>query len=57
VVSSSREPTPVARLHRSPDATGALNVLFTAGREFRPWQQEPIVQVVQDRLLALVAAA
>ena len=36
---------------------GALNVLFTAGREFRPWQQEPIVQAVQDRLLALVAAA
>jgi len=35
---------------------GALTVLFTAGRELRPWQREPIVQDVHDRLLALVAA-
>jgi hypothetical protein len=52
-----------ATLHQAIDLVeltrggGALNVLFTAGREFRPWQQEPIVQAVQDRLLALVAAA
>jgi hypothetical protein len=36
---------------------GALNVLFTVGRELRPWQHEPAVQAVHDRLLALVAAA
>jgi hypothetical protein len=53
----------VATLHQAIDLVeltrggGALNVLFTAGREFRPWQQEASVQVVQDRLLALVAAA
>jgi tetratricopeptide (TPR) repeat protein len=35
---------------------GALNVLFTAGREFRPWQHEPIVEDVRDRLLTLIAA-
>jgi len=53
----------VAVLHQAVDVVeltrggGALNVLFTAGRELRPWQQEPIVQAVYDRLLALVAAA
>lgn len=35
---------------------GALTVLFTAGRELRPWQDHPIVQAVHDRLLGLVAA-
>jgi transcriptional regulator with XRE-family HTH domain len=35
---------------------GALNVLFAAGRELRPWQHEPGVQSVHDRLFTLVAA-
>jgi hypothetical protein len=35
---------------------GGLNLLFAASREFRPWQQEPVVQAVHDRLLTLVAA-
>ena len=35
---------------------GALNVLFTAGRELRPWQDHPIVRALHDRLLGLVAA-
>ena len=35
---------------------GVLNVLFTAGRELRPWQDHPIVRAVHDRLLGLVAA-
>jgi len=36
---------------------GGLNVVFSAGRELRPWRQEPSVQDVYDRLLALMAAA
>jgi hypothetical protein len=53
----------VATLHQAIDLVeltrggGALNVLFTAGRECRPWQHEAAVQAVHDRLLALVAAA
>ena len=35
---------------------GALNVLFTASRELRPWRDRPDVQDVTDRVLALVAA-
>jgi hypothetical protein len=35
---------------------GGLNLLFAASREFRPWQHEPVVQAVNDRLLTLVAA-
>jgi hypothetical protein len=51
-----------ATLHQAIDVVeltrggGALTVLFTAGRELRPWQREPVVQDVHDRLLALVAA-
>jgi hypothetical protein len=33
-----------------------MNLLFAASREFRPWQHEPVVQGVNDRLLTLVAA-
>jgi hypothetical protein len=35
---------------------GGLNVAFAAGRELQQWRQEPWVQDVQDRLLALIAA-
>jgi hypothetical protein len=34
---------------------GGLNLVFAAGRELRPWRQEPAVQDVHDRLLALMA--
>ncbi|GLZ09674.1 hypothetical protein Acsp03_71400 [Actinomadura sp. NBRC 104412] len=34
---------------------GGLAVAFTAGRELRPWQHEPWVGDVHDRLLALMA--
>jgi tetratricopeptide (TPR) repeat protein len=34
---------------------GGLNVIFAAGRELRPWRDEPQVQEVHDRLLALIA--
>jgi DNA-binding XRE family transcriptional regulator len=37
-------------------AAGGLAVAFTAGRELRPWQSEPVVQDVCDRLLTLIAA-
>ncbi|GLY94613.1 helix-turn-helix transcriptional regulator [Actinoplanes sp. NBRC 103695] len=36
---------------------GGLNVVFTAARELRPWRNEPAVQDVNDRLLALMTAA
>lgn len=36
---------------------GGLNVVFSAGRELRPWRQVPVVQDVYDRLLTLMAAA
>lgn len=36
---------------------GGLNVVFTAARELRPWRDEPAVQDVSDRLLALMTAA
>jgi hypothetical protein len=34
---------------------GGLNLIFAAGRELRPWRQEPAVQDLHDRLLALMA--
>jgi transcriptional regulator with XRE-family HTH domain len=34
---------------------GGLNLVFAAGRELRPWRQEPAVQDVHDRLLTLMA--
>jgi hypothetical protein len=37
-------------------AGGGLNIVFTAARELRPWRNEPVVQEVNDRLLALMAA-
>ncbi|TMR07415.1 helix-turn-helix transcriptional regulator [Actinomadura soli] len=49
-------------MHRTIDAVeltrggGGLNLAFAAGRELRPWRQEPWVQDVNDRLLALMAA-
>lgn len=33
---------------------GGLNVVFAAARELRPWRSEPVVQDVNDRLLALM---
>ncbi len=36
---------------------GGLAVVFTAGRELRPWRTEPVVQETYDRLLGLMAAA
>ncbi|MEU5428359.1 hypothetical protein AB0H73_22605 [Streptomyces olivoreticuli] len=35
---------------------GGMNLVFGAARELRPWRQEPGVQDVHDRLLALMAA-
>ncbi|MGC4805730.1 helix-turn-helix transcriptional regulator [Micromonospora sp. DT233] len=35
---------------------GAVNVLFTAGRELRPWRDRPDVQEVLDRTLALMSS-
>jgi hypothetical protein len=32
---------------------GGMKRVFSAGRQLRPWQHEPFVQEVQDRLLAL----
>jgi len=52
----------VATLHRAVDVVevtwsgGGLNIVFSAGRELRPWRQVPAVQDVYDRLLALIAA-
>ncbi|MGC4939305.1 helix-turn-helix transcriptional regulator [Kribbella sp. DT2] len=49
-------------LHQTIDAVeltrggGALNLVFTAGRELKPWRQEPWVQDIHDRLLALMAS-
>ncbi|WBB75270.1 hypothetical protein O7602_07060 [Micromonospora sp. WMMD1128] len=34
---------------------GAVNVLFAAGRELRPWRDRPIVQEIMDRTLALMS--
>ncbi len=34
---------------------GGLNLIFAAGQELRPWRQEPAVQELHDRLLALMA--
>jgi len=51
------------RLHEAIDEVkatrggGGLNVVFEAARELRPWRNEPAVQEVNDRLLALMAAA
>lgn len=51
----------VASLHAAIDELertrggAGLNVVFTAGRELRPWRSEPDVQEVNDRMLALVA--
>jgi transcriptional regulator with XRE-family HTH domain len=36
---------------------GGLNVIFSAGRELRPWRDTSGVQEIHDRLLALMAAA
>jgi hypothetical protein len=52
-----------ARLHEAIEIVeltrggGGLNIVFSAGRELRPWRTEPAVQDVYDRLLALMAAA
>ena len=47
-------------LHRAIDLLevsrggGGLNVVSAAVRELRPWRQEPVVQDVHERLLALM---
>jgi tetratricopeptide (TPR) repeat protein len=47
-------------LHRAIDLLevsrggGGLNVVSTAVRELRPWREEPVVQEVHERLLALM---
>ncbi|GAA4061336.1 hypothetical protein [Actinomadura miaoliensis] len=33
---------------------GGLNVVFKAGRELRPWRNEPLVRDVHDRMMALM---
>lgn len=49
------------RLHEAIDVIelnrggGGLNIVFTAGREMRPWRTVPVVQDVHDRLLNLIA--
>lgn len=51
-----------ATMHRTIDSVeltrggGGLNLAFAAGREMRQWRQEPWVQEINDRLLALMAA-
>lgn len=51
-----------ATMHRTIDTVeltrggGGLNLAFAAGRELRQWRQEPWVQEINDRLLALMAA-
>jgi DNA-binding XRE family transcriptional regulator len=48
------------RLHQAMDViqlnwgAGGLNLIFSAGRELRPWRSEPAVQDVHDRLLTLM---
>lgn len=50
-------------LHQAIDAVeqtrggGALNLVFAAGRELKPWRAETGVQDAHDRLLALMASA
>jgi hypothetical protein len=52
-----------AALHKAIDVievtwgAGGLNVVFTAGRQLRRWQQVSVVREVGDRLLALMAAS
>jgi hypothetical protein len=54
--------TATASLHRAIDVTevsrgaGGLNVIVTAGRQLRRWRQNPGVQDVHDRIMALMAA-
>jgi transcriptional regulator with XRE-family HTH domain len=49
------------RLHEAIDVLelnrggGGLNIVFSAGREMRPWRTVPVVQDVHDRLLNLLA--
>ena len=49
------------RLHEAIDVIelnrggGGLNIVFSAGREMRPWRTVPVVQDVHDRLLNLMA--
>jgi transcriptional regulator with XRE-family HTH domain len=49
------------RLHEAIDVIelnrggGGLNIVFSAGREMRPWRTAPAVQDVHDRLLNLMA--
>ena len=53
----------VVALHKAIDVIevtwggGGLNVVFTAGRQLRRWQQVSVVREVGDRLLALMAAS
>jgi hypothetical protein len=46
--------TAIDELERTRGGAG-MNVVFTAGRELRPWRAEPTVQEIHDRMLALVA--
>ncbi|MFC0864301.1 helix-turn-helix transcriptional regulator [Sphaerimonospora cavernae] len=36
---------------------GGFNIVFSVGRELRPWREAPVIRDVYDRLFALVAAA
>ncbi|TVT31257.1 helix-turn-helix transcriptional regulator [Amycolatopsis rhizosphaerae] len=53
----------VEALHHAIDALeltwggGGLNIAFTAGRELRPWRQQPAVQEAGERLFALMSGA
>ncbi|KOX32967.1 hypothetical protein ADK67_07180 [Saccharothrix sp. NRRL B-16348] len=56
-----REGTAAGTLHLAMDVIertwggGALNVLFDAYREMRPWRQDGDVQDVYDRVMTLMA--
>ena len=62
-IGQSRADEAAAALHKAIDVIevtwggGGLNIVFTAARQLRRWQQVSVVRDVSDRLLALMAAS